>query len=275
MSAVTGAMVYVYLQQYLLKIAAEPWFGALPAVVRVPLSQPSFLLGVIFILFILFAPGGSAAPGRPSERPRRNTGRPKENSLSSPTDATRRRGGAGQGAGGEGRPHAPSAARGGRTGLRRPRLSRRVHRQDHRGGGRLAGDVLPVLLGQAGNLRRARGRSEHPDPPRDVRGLGQGRNADGDGTARVRGVLPVHRRAPGPLPGDPAGRVRVAADAPAALRASGRGVRVGAPARQRRGRDRDRGSGRHRLGADGGRRDDRHALDPVGGHPGSAGRRVQ
>jgi len=58
--AVAGAMVYVYLQQYLLKIAAEPSFGALPAVVRVPLSQPSFLLGAIFILFILFAPGGIA-----------------------------------------------------------------------------------------------------------------------------------------------------------------------------------------------------------------------
>jgi branched-chain amino acid transport system permease protein len=58
--AVVGAMVYVYLQQYLLKIAAEPSFATLPAPVRVPLSQPDFLLGVIFILFVLFAPGGIA-----------------------------------------------------------------------------------------------------------------------------------------------------------------------------------------------------------------------
>lgn len=58
--AVAGAMVYVYLQQYLLKIAAEPSFAALPAPLRVPLSQPDFLLGAIFVLFILFAPGGIA-----------------------------------------------------------------------------------------------------------------------------------------------------------------------------------------------------------------------
>lgn len=58
--AVAGAMVYVYLQQYLLKIAAEPSFASLPAPLRVPLSQPGFLLGAIFVLFILFAPGGIA-----------------------------------------------------------------------------------------------------------------------------------------------------------------------------------------------------------------------
>ena len=58
--AVAGAMVYVYLQQYLLKIAAEPSFGSLPAALRVPLSQPDFLLGVIFVLFVLFAPTGLA-----------------------------------------------------------------------------------------------------------------------------------------------------------------------------------------------------------------------
>jgi branched-chain amino acid transport system permease protein len=58
--AVVGAVVYVYLQQYLLKVAAEPSFASLPAVLRAPLSQPDFLLGVIFVLFILFAPGGIA-----------------------------------------------------------------------------------------------------------------------------------------------------------------------------------------------------------------------
>jgi branched-chain amino acid transport system permease protein len=58
--AVVGALVYVYLQQYLLKVAAEPSFGSLPAPLRVPLSQPEFLLGVIFVLFIVFAPGGIA-----------------------------------------------------------------------------------------------------------------------------------------------------------------------------------------------------------------------
>jgi len=58
--AVAGAVVYVYLEQYLLKVAAEPSFASLPGVIRVPLSEPDFLLGAIFILFILFAPGGIA-----------------------------------------------------------------------------------------------------------------------------------------------------------------------------------------------------------------------
>ena len=81
--AVAGAMVYVYLQQYLLKIAAEPSFGALPAVLRVPLSQPSFLLGALFILFILFAPGGiaglaSRVAARVSTRRRKPQAEPRE-----------------------------------------------------------------------------------------------------------------------------------------------------------------------------------------------------
>lgn len=55
-----GAVVYVYLQQLLLKVAAEPSFSTLPAALRDPLSQPDFLLGVLFIVFVLFAPGGIA-----------------------------------------------------------------------------------------------------------------------------------------------------------------------------------------------------------------------
>ncbi len=58
--AVVGAMVYVYLQQYLDKVGAEPSFARLPAVLRVPLSEPQFLLGAIFVLFVFFAPGGIA-----------------------------------------------------------------------------------------------------------------------------------------------------------------------------------------------------------------------
>ncbi len=57
---VAGAFVYVYLQQLLLKVAAEPSFASLPAVARVPLSQPQFLLGALFVLFVLFVPGGFA-----------------------------------------------------------------------------------------------------------------------------------------------------------------------------------------------------------------------
>ncbi len=58
--AVLGAIVYVYLQQLLAKVSAEPSFANLPAVLRVPLSQPQFLLGAAFVLFVLFVPGGLA-----------------------------------------------------------------------------------------------------------------------------------------------------------------------------------------------------------------------
>lgn len=57
---VAGGITYVYLQQYLIKVASEPSFATAPAVVRVPLSQPQFLLGAIFILFVIFVPGGFA-----------------------------------------------------------------------------------------------------------------------------------------------------------------------------------------------------------------------
>ena len=58
--AVTGGILYIYLEQYLTKVSAEPTFASLPAVLRVPLSQPQFLLGAIFVLFVLFVPGGLA-----------------------------------------------------------------------------------------------------------------------------------------------------------------------------------------------------------------------
>jgi branched-chain amino acid transport system permease protein len=53
-------MAYVYLQQFLVKVSGEPSFTTMPAILRVPLSQPQFLLGAIFVLFVLFVPGGLA-----------------------------------------------------------------------------------------------------------------------------------------------------------------------------------------------------------------------
>ncbi len=58
--AVAGGFIYIYLQQYLVKVAAEPTFTRLPAFLRVPLGQPQFLLGALFILFVIFVPGGLA-----------------------------------------------------------------------------------------------------------------------------------------------------------------------------------------------------------------------
>lgn len=64
-----GAMVYVYLQQYLLGFSSLPAFASLPGPLRIPLSQPDFLLGAIFILFVIFVPGGFA--GLAQRLPRR------------------------------------------------------------------------------------------------------------------------------------------------------------------------------------------------------------
>lgn len=55
-----GAMVYIYLQQYLLGFSSLPAFATLPEPLRIPLSQPGFLLGAVFILFVIFVPGGIA-----------------------------------------------------------------------------------------------------------------------------------------------------------------------------------------------------------------------
>lgn len=58
--AVTGGILYWYLESLLVKVSGQPSFAGLPAVVRVPLSQPQFLLGAVFILFVFFVPGGLA-----------------------------------------------------------------------------------------------------------------------------------------------------------------------------------------------------------------------
>ena len=58
--AVVGAVVYTMLDQRLTEVASSDAVAALPAVLRVPLSEPLFLLGVCFILVVLFLPGGIA-----------------------------------------------------------------------------------------------------------------------------------------------------------------------------------------------------------------------
>lgn len=56
--AVLGGIVYAYLDFRLVALANQPALQALPAVVRVPLSEPLFVLGVLFIVLVLFVPGG-------------------------------------------------------------------------------------------------------------------------------------------------------------------------------------------------------------------------
>lgn len=56
--AVLGGVVYEYLDFRLVSLANTGTVQSLPGVLRVPLSEPLFLLGVLFIVLVLFVPGG-------------------------------------------------------------------------------------------------------------------------------------------------------------------------------------------------------------------------
>lgn len=58
--AIVGAAVYTILDQRLVALARLPEIQQLPAVLRIPLSEPLFLLGTLFILIVMFLPGGIA-----------------------------------------------------------------------------------------------------------------------------------------------------------------------------------------------------------------------
>ncbi|WP_127793043.1 branched-chain amino acid ABC transporter permease [Agromyces sp. LHK192] len=58
--AIVGGIVYTLLDQRLTALAGSDAVAALPDVLRVPLSEPLFLLGTLFVLVVLFLPGGIA-----------------------------------------------------------------------------------------------------------------------------------------------------------------------------------------------------------------------
>ncbi|WP_225755509.1 branched-chain amino acid ABC transporter permease [Actinotalea sp. Marseille-Q4924] len=68
--AVVGAVLYTLLDQRLSVFASSDLVDGLPAVLHVPLSEPLFTLGTLFVLVVLFMPGGLAGaaarlrPGR-------------------------------------------------------------------------------------------------------------------------------------------------------------------------------------------------------------------
>lgn len=62
--AVAGGITYEYLDIRLLGLANDPTIAHLPAAVRLPLSQPLFVLGALFIILVLFVPGGFASLAR-------------------------------------------------------------------------------------------------------------------------------------------------------------------------------------------------------------------
>jgi len=59
--AVLGGALYEYLDLRLVTLAGSPQIAALPPWLRAPLGQPLFILGTVFILFVVFVPGGIAA----------------------------------------------------------------------------------------------------------------------------------------------------------------------------------------------------------------------
>ncbi len=58
--AIAGGVVYTLLNQRLTLIAASSAVGSLPSWLRIPLAEPLFLLGGMFVVVVLFAPGGIA-----------------------------------------------------------------------------------------------------------------------------------------------------------------------------------------------------------------------
>jgi len=56
--AVLGGILYTYLNNRLTAIGSSSAVNGLPHALKVPLSQPLFLLGAIFILMVIFLPGG-------------------------------------------------------------------------------------------------------------------------------------------------------------------------------------------------------------------------
>ncbi len=60
---VVGGVVYVLLDNRLQQLSTSPTVADLPAVLRVPMSQPVFVLGLVFVVVVYFAPGGIVAIG--------------------------------------------------------------------------------------------------------------------------------------------------------------------------------------------------------------------
>ena len=66
--ALLGGLLYTLLDQRLGALAGSTEVQGLPNVIRTPLSEPLFILGVLFILVVFFVPGGLASLGHRTRR---------------------------------------------------------------------------------------------------------------------------------------------------------------------------------------------------------------
>jgi branched-chain amino acid transport system permease protein len=62
--AVLGGMLYEFLDFRLVVLSGATGLQSLPPLLRIPLSQPLFILGLLFVLLVLFVPGGLAGAVR-------------------------------------------------------------------------------------------------------------------------------------------------------------------------------------------------------------------
>ena len=62
--AMIGGILYTYADHRLGDLSSSHRVSTLPAVVRTPLQQPLFILGVLFILVVFFVPGGLTRAGQ-------------------------------------------------------------------------------------------------------------------------------------------------------------------------------------------------------------------
>jgi branched-chain amino acid transport system permease protein len=67
--AILGGVLYTYADHRLGDLSGSSAVASLPSFLRVPLSEPLFVLGVLFILVVFFVPGGLVRIGR-VKRPR-------------------------------------------------------------------------------------------------------------------------------------------------------------------------------------------------------------
>ena len=66
--AVLGGFLYTWADARLVDVSGLPAVQQLPAALRTPLSQPLFILGVLFVAVVYYAPGGLTGPRRGRER---------------------------------------------------------------------------------------------------------------------------------------------------------------------------------------------------------------